>query len=168
MPDISVTQENREGISEHTLSFNGDAGMLDRICSVMSEDGCLQFGCAKGQSRHIRPSENYIYSWLYGRHDHVIISGTTCYLQMISIRTHIGILQELGQEIVYVDCVRREERTEPWSRLSLKHGPVQPFTHTQAKRFMNRGNSHSVKRIGTPILVFLSGVLYAKHDHTPD
>ena len=108
MRDIPDTQENRVGIAEHTFSFNGDVGMPDRISTVQAEEGCLAFGRVKGQSRLIRPSDNFIYSWLYGHHYHVIIAGITGYLQMICIRTHIGIRLEFGQQIVYVDCEKEQ------------------------------------------------------------
>ena len=58
---VSGTHENREGIAEHSFSINGDVGLPGRFLTVQDEEGCLAFGCAKGQSRLIRPSDHFIY-----------------------------------------------------------------------------------------------------------
>ena len=104
LPLVSDTQENREGIAEHPFSIHGDVGLPGRFCKVQAEEGCIAFGCVKGQSRFISPSDHFIYFWLLGRRDHVLIAGTTGYQQIISIGTHKGILHEFGQGIICVDC----------------------------------------------------------------
>ena len=64
LPVVSDSQENLDGISEHSFSINGHVGLPGRFCTVQAEEGCLAFGCVKGQSRLIRPSGNFIYFWL--------------------------------------------------------------------------------------------------------
>ena len=150
---ISDTHENRKWIAEHSFSTNGNVGLPGCFCTVLTEEGCLTFVCFRGQSHLIRPSVHFVYFWLFGRHVHVLIAGTTGYQQIISISTHKGILLEFGQEIVYVDCVKEGEWTETWGRPSLKviERPMEPFTRTLAVRFMNQEDSHTVKRRGAPI-----------------
>ena len=58
--------------------------------------------------------------------------GTAGNRQIICIGTHIGIILKFDQEIIYVDCDKKAEGTEPWDRPSLKvlEGPVELFTRT--------------------------------------
>ena len=103
LPVVLDAQEDRKGIAEHSFSIKGEIGLQGRFCTVQAEEGCLAFGCAKCQSRLIRPSDHFIYFLLKGRHHHVLITGTVDYQQIISIGTHKGILLEFGQKIVFVD-----------------------------------------------------------------
>ena len=50
LPVILDTQENQEGIVEHSFSINGDVGLPGRCCTVQAERGCLALGCVAGQS----------------------------------------------------------------------------------------------------------------------
>ena len=95
--------------------------------------------------------------------------GTTGYQQIISIGTYKGVLLKFGQKIVYVDCEKEGERTEPWGRHSLKvlEGPMEQFTCTLAVRFMNREDSHSVKRQGMPIFdIFIRSPVLQMRSYT--
>ena len=74
---VCNTQENMEGIADHTSSFNGDVGLPYRMCPVQADEGCLAFGYAKDQSRLIRHCDHFTHLFLHGRHDHVIIAGAT-------------------------------------------------------------------------------------------
>ena len=48
LPVVSDSQENREGIPEHSFSINGDVGLPGRFCTVQAEEDCLTFGSANG------------------------------------------------------------------------------------------------------------------------
>ena len=104
---------------------------------------------------------------MLGCDDHVLIAG---YRQIIRIGTHKGIVFRFGQEIIYVDCEKEEGMDGSLDRPSLNvlEGPMEPFTRTLAVPFMNQEDSHSVRRWERPSLTYSSGVLYAKHDRTPD
>ena len=56
---VCNTQENMEGIADHTSSFNGDVGLPYRMCPVQADEGCLAFGYAKDQSRLIRHCDHF-------------------------------------------------------------------------------------------------------------
>ena len=77
LPVVSDTQKNREGIAEHSFSINGDVGFPGCFCTVQAASAQsrlkmavshldvlrvnLVFGCVKGQSRLIRPSDHFIF-----------------------------------------------------------------------------------------------------------
>ena len=64
LPVISDTQEDREGIAEHSFSVNGDVGLPGRFYTVLAEEGRLALGRLEGQYRLSRPSDHCIYIWL--------------------------------------------------------------------------------------------------------
>ena len=68
--------------------------------------------------------------------DAMIMSLLRALRAIISIGTHKGILLKFGWEIVYVDCEKEGEKTEPWGRPSLKAlvEAMEPFTRTLAVR----------------------------------
>ena len=117
LPVVPDTKENREWIAEHPSCINCDVGLPGRICTAQTEEGYLTFGCVKGQSRLIRPSDHFIYFRLQGCHDHVLIAGTTGYQQIISIVTHKGIHLESGQEIVHAECEKEWRGRRPGADL---------------------------------------------------
>ena len=61
---VPGTQENREGIAEHSFAISGDVGLPSRFCTVLAEEDCLEFGFIKGQSRLFRSNGHFTYFWL--------------------------------------------------------------------------------------------------------
>ena len=44
LPVVPDTQENQDGIAEHSFSINDDVGLPGHLCTVLAVEGCLAVG----------------------------------------------------------------------------------------------------------------------------